>query len=409
MVYDGLVGFKRVGGTDGNTLVPDLASALPTPTDNGRTYTFRLREGIKFADGRELKASAVRSSLERLFRAKTPRPGYYDGIVGAPACRKQPKRCDLSKGVLTDNEDGDRHDQATRAGPDFLYKLALPFASVVPTRHTRDGRQARARYGPVPDRRVQTRRILVRIPPLHVPAHPARPQPPLQGVVEGGSAGRRPGRDRRSTSGAPPDAWVTAVERRAGRLPRLLSFPASRLQEARTRYAAQLHITPTAASPSLCAEHDAAALRRPARPPGGGVRGRPRTRIVEGFGGNELSAPTCQLLPPNFPGYQRYCPYTLRPTKGGAWTAPDLVRARRLVAQSGTEGMRVDVSASWERALVGLHNESRPDAATRSVTAHRWGAATVHGLLQQRSTRACRDRGRGRRVGLGLPRALGHV
>jgi peptide/nickel transport system substrate-binding protein len=54
--------------------------------------------------------------------------------------------------------------------------------------------------------------------------------------------------------------------------------------------------------------------------------------------------PTCQILPPDFPGYQRSCPYTLRP---GAqrWSAPDLSRARRLVAASGTRGALVTV---WE-------------------------------------------------------------
>jgi peptide/nickel transport system substrate-binding protein len=32
---------------------------------------------------------------------------------------------------------------------------------------------------------------------------------------------------------------------------------------------------------------------------------------------------TCQYLPPNFPGYQPYCPYTLNPSPAGAWTAAD--------------------------------------------------------------------------------------
>jgi peptide/nickel transport system substrate-binding protein len=41
--------------------------------------------------------------------------------------------------------------------------------------------------------------------------------------------------------------------------------------------------------------------------------------------------------------YERYCPYTRSPRSGGAWTAPDLARARALVAASGTRGMRVSV------------------------------------------------------------------
>ncbi len=54
-------------------------------------------------------------------------------------------------------------------------------------------------------------------------------------------------------------------------------------------------------------------------------------------------APTCQILPPEFPGFRRYCPYTLRPGGDGAWRAPDLGRARRLVAASGTRGAVVRV------------------------------------------------------------------
>jgi peptide/nickel transport system substrate-binding protein len=64
-----------------------------------------------------------------------------------------------------------------------------------------------------------------------------------------------------------------------------------------------------------------------------------RKRIVELAGGQLVASPTCQVLPPGFEGYRPYCPYT----RGGAgrWTAPDLTRARKLVAASGTKGMSV--------------------------------------------------------------------
>jgi peptide/nickel transport system substrate-binding protein len=326
VVYDGLVGFKRVGGIDGNELVPDLASAIPAPTANGRTYTFRLREGIKFADGRELKASAVRYTLERLFRAGAA--DYYEGIVGGPACRKQPKRCDLSKGVLTDDETGIVTIRLRAPDPDFLYKLALPYASVVPTGTPATGERPVPGTGPYriaeynPNRRVR----LVRNRHFRAWSKAAQPEGiPDEIVLElAGTA----------------DARVTAVER--GRADSLLFFPPNRLREARTRYAAQLHVTPTAFTVYV--------VLNTKRPPFDDPRARravayalDRGRLVDVFGGNELAAPACQLLPPNFPGYQRYCPYTVRPTEGGAWTAPDLERARKLVAESGTAGMRVDV------------------------------------------------------------------
>ena len=42
---DGLLAYKKVGGPDGATLVPDLASALPEVSADGLTYRFPLREG----------------------------------------------------------------------------------------------------------------------------------------------------------------------------------------------------------------------------------------------------------------------------------------------------------------------------------------------------------------------------
>jgi ABC-type transport system substrate-binding protein len=70
-----------------------------------------------------------------------------------------------------------------------------------------------------------------------------------------------------------------------------------------------------------------------------------RERMVELLGGLLAARPTCQLLPPAVPGYRPYCPYTLNRNPAGTWTAPDLARARALVAASGTRGMHVEVLA----------------------------------------------------------------
>ena len=52
LTNDGLVTLNHVAGPDGTRLVPDLALALPAPTGNGRTYTFRLRPGNPLFDRR---------------------------------------------------------------------------------------------------------------------------------------------------------------------------------------------------------------------------------------------------------------------------------------------------------------------------------------------------------------------
>ena len=67
-----------------------------------------------------------------------------------------------------------------------------------------------------------------------------------------------------------------------------------------------------------------------------------RGRVAELLGSSETAQPTCQLLPPGFQGYTPACPFTVSPNAAGTWTAPDLARARRLVAASGTRGATVE-------------------------------------------------------------------
>jgi peptide/nickel transport system substrate-binding protein len=43
-----LVATKHIGGTEGNKLYPDLASAMPTISGDGLTYTFKLKPNLKF-------------------------------------------------------------------------------------------------------------------------------------------------------------------------------------------------------------------------------------------------------------------------------------------------------------------------------------------------------------------------
>ena len=61
-VVEGLVGL-RPGSS--SVVVPVLASALPTVSADGLTYTFKLRSGIKFHDGTNLDAAAVKSNYDR--------------------------------------------------------------------------------------------------------------------------------------------------------------------------------------------------------------------------------------------------------------------------------------------------------------------------------------------------------
>jgi peptide/nickel transport system substrate-binding protein len=127
----------------------------------------------------------------------------------------------------------------------------------------------------------------------------------------------------------------------------LASLPPRRLAVLRTQYASQLHVNPTRDTNYF--------FLNTRLPPFDDVRVRravnfavDRNRIeVEDYGrsGASFARPSCQVLPPNFPGYHRYCPYTIEPSPDGKYTGPDLAKAKALVAASGTKGQVVTIWA----------------------------------------------------------------
>jgi peptide/nickel transport system substrate-binding protein len=127
---DGLTAFARVGGGDGAQVVPDLAISLPTPTDDGTTYTFTLRSGIHYSNGELVRPEDFRRAFERDFRLGLP--VYWADIVGGAACVAHPARCDLSRGVVTNDAADTVTFHLVAPDPEFLDKLTLTYADPVP-------------------------------------------------------------------------------------------------------------------------------------------------------------------------------------------------------------------------------------------------------------------------------------
>jgi peptide/nickel transport system substrate-binding protein len=61
--------------------VCDLCTAMPQPTDSGKTYTFKIREGVKFHDGSPLTAADVAASWQHIIHPPegvlSPRESHY--------------------------------------------------------------------------------------------------------------------------------------------------------------------------------------------------------------------------------------------------------------------------------------------------------------------------------------------
>jgi ABC-type dipeptide/oligopeptide/nickel transport system permease subunit/ABC-type transport system substrate-binding protein len=110
-------------------IVPELAERFDVSED-GLTYTFVLRENVRFHDGAELSARDVVRSLERTLHPKTPCPGasYYGSIAGFEEYRggKAPHLAGV-------RSEGERTVVITLREPDatFLPLMALTFAAPV--------------------------------------------------------------------------------------------------------------------------------------------------------------------------------------------------------------------------------------------------------------------------------------
>lgn len=61
----GLVMFKSAPGKEGATLTPDLAESLGTPSSDAKTWTYKLRQGVKFEDGTPITSKDVKYAVER--------------------------------------------------------------------------------------------------------------------------------------------------------------------------------------------------------------------------------------------------------------------------------------------------------------------------------------------------------
>jgi YVTN family beta-propeller protein len=359
LTNDGLVAFRHVGGSEGSVLFPDLAAALPLPTDGGRTYTFELRSGIRYSTGQAVRAEDFRRAIERGFRLRSLTSGlYYSGIVGAARCVKAPTTCDLSTGIEVDDDAGLVSFHLTAPDPDFPFKLALPYANAIPAgipNHDVGARPVPA-TGPYEITEYVPRRILVfeRNPYFHEWSRD-RPDGYPDRIVW--------------RLDVEADAATRAVEN--GEADVAYDFvPSELLTEVRTQYASQLYVDPIPGTYFYLLNENV--------PPFDDVRVRralnyavDREAVLDLARGAEVAQPTCQVLPPNFPGYRPYCPYTANPSADGRWVAPDLDRARRLVAASGTKGQRIKVWTTDESEgdyVVGVLRDLGYRARLKAIT-----------------------------------------
>jgi peptide/nickel transport system substrate-binding protein len=131
-IYEGLVSQKHAGGAASADVVPTLASAMPVVSDGGKNYKFTLRKGLMYSNGKPLKASDFAATIVRDFKMNSPGIGFYSNIVGVDACEKNPTSCKSISGIVTDDAAGTVEVKLKEPQSDFLYVMSLPFSAPVP-------------------------------------------------------------------------------------------------------------------------------------------------------------------------------------------------------------------------------------------------------------------------------------
>jgi peptide/nickel transport system substrate-binding protein len=316
LTYTPPLTYRRREGKSGLQLIPGVAEQLPTVSRGGRSYSFRLRAGLHYWDGTPVRAGdfahtvrrsrALSASARRVFRA-----------VARIEARDRPRTVTV---------------QLRRPDPAFPYALASTFAGLVPGTTPLRARSRRPPPGLGPYELVRATPgggfTLRRNPAFHLPGIPG-------GYID------------EITARPFGDATPAARDVIAGRIDYMEETPpVALLPDLRSKYHDRY-----AEHPALSTHYLLLAARRPLN------RRRVRQAIAYAIDEEKIARlshglvqPTCNMLPPQLPGYQRLdpCPW------GGPTGTPDLVRARALVGH-GQAAAAITILARRGDRLIGRY------------------------------------------------------
>ena len=318
-VWSGLLGYKHVAGPEGAQLVPYLAQSMPKISADGKDLKFTLRPNLHYSNGKPVKASDFKYSIERAFKMDSPGVGFFSSIAGVSGANgyATTKKGHIS-GITTNDANRTIEIKLDHPEGDILYILALEFAHVVPTGTPASDQSTHPipATGPYMIQSYQPNRgfTLVRNPHFNnqIPTEPTGNPDKVVGTIITDPVAAY----QRVVSGKTDYDFQTV--------------PNDRLPEAQSKYKDQLRIYTNANTYYYALNN--------ALPPFNNINARkavqmavdPQAIISGVYGG--LGRATQNFLPPGYPQYKKI----------NAWHF-DLAKAKQLVQQSGTAGQKVDV------------------------------------------------------------------
>lgn len=329
LVHTPLLTYARTEGAGGTKLIPGLAADMPEVSADGRTVRLRLRQRLRYSDGRRVSASDFESAVKRALRLNARGLALFGNIQGARHYARSLVAAPDLTGISADGRTGEVRIDLRRPDPDFAYSLAAPMAAPVPAGIPMRDLDTSPPPGVGPYRSVPARPgtafVLERRRGFRLPGVPAGRVDEVSGEVVGDA-------DAQSRAAIDSRVDVAEGEPPVDLIPRIRSELKDRYEEHPTLaldyLAMDVSQAPFASEAMRRAVNyaiDEAALKR----------------LRVGF-----LEPTCNVVVPQVAGYQALdpCPYGEREYDS------DVVRARELVQESSRRPPPVIVSAASGRA-----------------------------------------------------------
>ncbi len=326
LTYLGPYSFAHASGNAGTAIIPAMATALPTSSDGGKTYTFTLRSGLKYSDGTPVKASDLTFAIERDLKLGWSAASFLTSTIQGAAAYSKGSAKTIS-GITTDDATGKTTIHLVSPYGAFTDVLAVPGVSYLPpsTPMKPEPNNPPVGFGPYTIKNVVPNQSfeLALNPNYSSQAIPGIPAGHMNVNIKVESNTTTEASDVLNNSAdvfdwgdTVPPALVQQIQGQTSRY---------KAYETNKTFYFFLNTTQKPFTNAMAREAVQIAVDRPA---------------LARLGSGQL-VPGCYLLPPQMAGHPTQpCPYGINPN-----SSPDVAQAKKLVQQSGMAGTAVTVWA----------------------------------------------------------------
>ena len=130
-VYIPLLTYKHANGEEGSEVVPGLAKEMPKISNGEKTYTLFLRPGLKYSDGRPVKASDFPFAVERMIKLNSGGSPFYIAAIEGAEKFAETKQGPIP-GIKTNDKTGEIVINLAKPRGTFTNELGLMFVAPLP-------------------------------------------------------------------------------------------------------------------------------------------------------------------------------------------------------------------------------------------------------------------------------------